>query len=141
MLIDELKKANMDALKTKNQTARSVLAIVINRYNLLEIELRSKGESIDDGDLVKIIQKVGRELDEEKSGYLQVKNASMVEEIEKQKEVIEVYLPKMLSREEIVVEIEKLEDKAIPSVMKHFKTNFDGKVDMKLVNEVLRTLK
>lgn len=141
MLIDEIKKANLLALKEKDTNTRAILSIVLNRFNLLEIEMKSKGETIGDVDLVKIIQKVARELLEEKEGYIKVNNLNMAHEIDKQGAVLESYLPKMLSREEIIKEIENLEDKAIPNVMKHFKTNFDGQVDMKLVNEVLRSLK
>ena len=43
-------------------------------------------------------------------------------------------------RDEIRREIAKLEDKSMPSIMKHFKANFAGKVDMSLVNSVLRSL-
>ena len=42
----------------------------------------------------------------------------------------------MLSRDEIKAEINKLADKSIPVVMKHFKANFNGQVDMRLVQEV-----
>jgi len=45
----------------------------------------------------------------------------------------------MLSEDEIRNEIEKLTDKSIPSIMKHFKANFNGKVDMGLVNKIART--
>ena len=31
-----------------------------------------------------------------------------------------------------------LDDKTIPNVMKHFKMNYNGKCDMRLVQEVLR---
>ena len=44
----------------------------------------------------------------------------------------------MMSEDEIKAEINKLEDKSIPSVMKHFKANFAGKVDMSLVNKIAR---
>ena len=44
----------------------------------------------------------------------------------------------MLSEEEIRAEIAKLEDKSIPSIMKHFKANFAGKCDMGLVNKIAR---
>ena len=33
-----------------------------------------------------------------------------------------------------------LEDKTIPFVMKHFKTNYAGKCDMRTVQEVLKSL-
>lgn len=140
MLIEEIKNANLTALKEKDTNTRAILSIVINRYNLLEIELKAKDEKIADSDLVQIIQKVARELIEEKEGYLKVGNTLKAEEIDEQAEVLKRYLPKMLSRAEIESEINKLADRSIPNVMKHFKTNFAGQVDMKLVNEVLRSL-
>ena len=48
------------------------------------------------------------------------------------------YLPQMMSEEEIKAEIMALADKSVPSVMKHFKTNFNGKCDMRKVQEVLK---
>jgi len=46
----------------------------------------------------------------------------------------------MLSEDEIKAEINKLADKSIPSIMRHFKANFNGKVDMGLVNKVGRSV-
>ena len=37
-------------------------------------------------------------------------------------------------------EIEKLDDKSMPSIMKHFKANFQGKADMGMVNKIARSL-
>ena len=42
--------------------------------------------------------------------------------------------PLQLTEEEIRAEIAKLEDKSMPSIMKHFKTNFAGKV-IELINK------
>ena len=44
----------------------------------------------------------------------------------------------MLSEQEIRDIVAKLEDKSMPSIMKHFKANYAGKVDMGLVNKVAR---
>lgn len=140
MIIDELQKANIEALKAHDASARAVLSIVISRYKLNMIELKSLGKDITDADMVKLISKVLKELQEEKEGYEKVGNKEQVESINKQAELISKYLPKMMSEEEIRVEINKLEDKSIPSIMKHFKTNFEGKADMGLVNKVARTL-
>ena len=63
-----------------------------------------------------------------------------VETIEYEKSLIEKYLPAMLSEEEIKAIIEGLEDKTVPSVMRHFKTNYNGKCDMKVVSNVLKSL-
>ena len=45
-----------------------------------------------------------------------------------------------LSEDEIKNIIANMDDKSIPSVMKHFKANYAGKVDMGLVNQVARSL-
>lgn len=140
MLIDELKKANLEALKNRDKTARAILSVVINKYNLLAIELSSKGKTIADSDLLSIIQKSLKELDDEYQGYASVGNQEKIKDIELQRHVLESYLPKMLTEDEIKEEILKLEDRSIPSVMKHFKENFAGKVDMGLVNRLARLL-
>ena len=44
----------------------------------------------------------------------------------------------MLSEDEIYKIIESLDDKTIPNVMKHFKANYAGKVDMGKVGVVLK---
>ncbi len=140
MIIDELSKANMLALKNRDNTSRAVLSVVINRYKNEAIELKSKGEEITDKDMVRIISKVLKELDEEKEGYEKVHRDEDVKNVLAQKEVISKYLPKMLSEEEIRKIVDGLEDKSMPSIMKHFKANYDGQVDMGLVNRVARSL-
>ena len=47
----------------------------------------------------------------------------------------------MMSEKEVRDEIEKLPIKNIPSIMKHFKVNFEGKVDMALVNAIAKEYK
>ena len=138
MLIDTLKTANLKALKDRDTNARAVLSIVINRYNGLLIDSRNQAKQIGDTELIQIIQKVARELIEEKDGYTKVGNCKMVKDIEYQEKILSNYLPKMLTTKQIEKEIAKLDDKSLPNIMKHFKTNFNGQVDMKLVNEVVR---
>ncbi|MCI6357737.1 MAG: GatB/YqeY domain-containing protein [Erysipelotrichaceae bacterium] len=140
MLIDTLKKASMEALKTKDKEARAALSVVINKYNLAAIELKTQGKEITDADLVSIIAKTLKELADEKEGFVKVNRPDRVEAIKVQEDTLKAYLPKMLSEDEIKEEILKLDDKSIPSVMKHFKQNFAGKVDMGLVNKVARSI-
>ena len=140
MLIDEIKAANIQAMKDRDNTSRAVLSIVLTKYKLQEVELKSQGKEIGDKELLSIIQKVIKELEDEKAGYEKVNNSERAENISKQMEVISSYLPKQLSEEEIRKIINSLEDKSVPSVMKHFKMNYAGQVDMSLVNSVLRSL-
>ena len=138
MLLQDLQKANIEAMKAHNQNARAILSVVISRCKLLEVELRAKGNELSDADVLGIIQKIIKELGDERDGYLKTNNLERAKLIEEQAEIIKVYLPKQLSEEEILAEINKLEDKSIPSIMKHFKTNFAGKVDMSLVSKLAR---
>ena len=126
MILDEINKANIEALK--------------NKCKLMEIEKRTKGEEITDVDCIQILQKTIKELTEEQENYKKVNNQIEVQNISKQKAVLEKFLPKMMDKEEIKNIINSLEDKSVPTVMKHFKANYAGKVDMKDVNEVLRSL-
>ena len=138
MIIEELQKANITAMKKHDTNARSVLSVVLSRCKLLEVELRSKGQNLDDAKVLEVIQKIIKELSDEKEGYVKVGNVERAKLIEEQSEIIKKYLPQQLSEKEILDEINKLEDKSIPSIMKHFKTNFAGKVDMSLVSKLAR---
>lgn len=140
MMIDELKKAKITAMKEKNADARSVLDVVITKIQLGTVEARSKGQEFTDAQCLEVIQKVIKELEDEKAGFEKVGNADRVASLENQKAVIKAYLPAQLSKEEILEEINKLDDKSMPSIMKHFKANFAGKVDMSLVSQVARSL-
>ena len=104
------------------------------------VEANASGKQFNDNNVLEIIQKVLKELSDEKEGYLRVNNTERVNSISHQEEVIKAYLPKQLSREEIVDIINSLEDKSMPSVMKHFKMNYAGKVDMSLVSQIVRGL-
>lgn len=140
MLIDELKKANIEAMKARDQVARSILSVVLTKAKLAEVELKAKGTEMSDGDVLSIIQKTLKELSDEKEGYLKVNNTERVQSIEVQEKVLNSYLPKQLTKDEILAEIAKLDDKSMPNIMKHFKTNFAGKVDMSLVSQLARSL-
>ena len=140
MLIDEFKKAKMYALKEKNEDAKAIDSVLINKCMLALIDKREKGVEITDADYVQIVNKTLKELSDEKEAYAKAGNEAKVASISAQEEICKKYLPTMMSEEEIRNEISKLEDKSIPSVMKHFKMNFAGKVDMGLVNKIAKSL-
>lgn len=134
-LLETLKTANIDALKNKNKDARAVLSVVINKVITKEKEHNTV---LSDEEVLTIILIVQKELEEEKAGYIQVNNTERIENIDAQLKVVSVYVPKQLSEDEIRQEIEKLSDKSLPNVMKHFKMNFAGRVDLGLVSKVAR---
>lgn len=141
MLFEDLKKAQMDALKEKNTLKRSILQIVTGKAMLVKIAKREKNEELTDQDVLQVIAKVIKELEEEKLGFEKAGRTEKVEELTSQQKLLEEYLPRQLTEEEIKIEIEKLEDKSMPNIMKHFKINFAGKCDMKLVNQIANQYK
>lgn len=140
MIIDEIKNANVEAIKAKDQDSRAILSVVINKYMLMNIEKRSKGEEMTDTDVIGILQKTIKELIEEKEMYEKCGRTESAQGIEKQKFVCEQFLPKMMSEEEIKEVILSLENTLVPTVMKHFKANYSGKCDMGVVQKVLKEI-
>ena len=79
MLIDDIKKANMMAMKEKNQAKRSAYSSVISRYQLLKSKDPSK--EISDTDVLSLIQKIVKELDEELDSDQKAGREESVQEI------------------------------------------------------------
>ena len=140
MIIEEINKANIEALKNKDANAKTILSIIKNKFKLAEIEKRTKGEELVDADCFQILQKTIKELKEEKENYEKVNNTLEMANIDEQINVVSKFLPQMLSKEEILNIINSLDDKTVPNVMRHFKQNYLGKVEMKDVSEVLKNL-
>lgn len=139
MILDDIKKANIEALKAKNSNARAVYGVVMTKAMLETVKKREKNEELTDADMVAILQKTIKELTDEQDSYKKVGNTEQANLIEQQKNTIAVFLPKMMSDEEIEKVISSLDDKSIPTVMKHFKQNYTGKVDMSRVSQVLKS--
>ena len=140
MIIEEIKKANVEAMKQRDAVSRSIYSVVLNKIKLEEIRKRESGQELTDADTVAILQKAIKELNEEKDNYLKAKNEVAAQDTAKQIEIISKFLPQMMSKEEIKDVILALPDKTIPFVMKHFKANYNGKCDMRLVQEVLKEI-
>ncbi len=142
MDIDFFKKEKVVKMKEKDKDAVSALNVIINKIMLASIEKRAKGETLVESDVLSLLQKTEKELIEEKSGYEKAgaNYLDKVESLDNQIKTIKSYLPQLMTQEEIKAVILSLEDRSVPAVMKHFKTNYAGKCDMKTVNETLRQL-
>lgn len=138
MIFDDLKKANMQAMKDKNADAKSVYSVLISKCMLKSVELKPQGKELTDADTLQIISKMVKELEEELNGFKAAGRDEKVKELEYQRSLLLSYLPKMLTADEIKAEISKLEDKSIKAVMQHFKNNFPGQCDMKLVSSIAK---
>ncbi len=140
MIEEQIKKANIQAMKDKDTVARAFYSVLMNKILLEKIAKGDREKPLEDAELSNILQKVIKELNDEKENYAKVGNNNEVANISRQIEIAKSYLPKMLSEEEIKKIILSLGDKSVPTVMKHFKANYNGQVDMRLVQEVLKSL-
>lgn len=138
MTLEQFKKEKIEAMKQKDKDKVSALNVIITKAMALTIEKRASGEEITEGDIDTLLQKAEKELSEEREGFIKAGRDENVASLTNQIEVIKQYLPKLLSEEEITNIISSLEDKTIPSVMKYFKQNYQGKADMRLVNAIAK---
>jgi len=136
MLYQDIHNDFIQARKDRDDVKKSVLQFLYDILNKKTIELRT--ETLSDADTLSLIQKFIKQLDEEIGCNITAGREEKVKELKTQKEIVEQYLPKQMSEDEIRAEISKLEDKKIPSVMKHFKANFAGKCDMGLVSKIAK---
>ena len=140
MRIEDFKKVKIDAMKEHDKDAVTALNAVINKLMLAGIEKKAVGEEMTDADVTQVLQKTINELTEEREGFVKAGRAETVASLDNQLATVKKYLPKMLTEEEIKQIILSLPDKTTPYVMKHFKAEYAGKVDMRLVGVVLKTL-
>ena len=134
----ELKKAKMVALKNKDTNAQNVMGVLIAAYQKAESDKKVKGQEMTDADMVYILNKVLKELEDEKAMYESANRTVEAANSLAQMEIVKSYMPAMMSEEEVRKVIEGLEDKSIKNVMMVFKSQYAGKVDMGLVSKVAR---
>ena len=138
MTLDQFKKEKVEAMKNHDKETVSALNVIITKIMSLTIEKRATNETVSEADIDTLLKKAEKELIEEKEGFEKAGRMENVASLTKQIEVIKKYLPEMLSEDKIREIISSLEDKTLPSVMKHFKINYQGKADMKVVSTIAK---
>lgn len=143
-LLKQLRKDNMQAMKEHDTVKKAVLGMVISGIALGEKE---KGVELSKADELIYVQ---RELKQTRDALDQTPSdrADLIEETKRKIAILESYLPKQLTEEEITEVIQKiLADKGLEAtkksqgpIMKEIMANYKGQVDGKLVNKVLSTI-
>lgn len=140
MQLQDFKKIKIQAMKDKDKDAVSALNTLINKLMLAEIEKRAVGSEMTDADVTAVMKKCEKEIAEELEAFKKAGREESVVSLTNQLNTIQKYLPKLMDEDEIKAVIMGLEDKSVGAVMKHFKTNYAGKCDMRLVGEVLKKI-
>lgn len=143
-LLKQLRKENMQAMKDKDVTKKAVLGLVISAIALAEKE---SGKELSKADELTFVQK---ELKQQRDSLSQTPGSrkDLIDETTKKIEILESYLPKQLSEEEIREAIEKIiSEKSLDTtkksqgpIMKQIMADYKGQVDGKTVNKVLSSI-
>ena len=136
MLYSQIQAAIKEAMKSKDVVKRDALKMVVNKSQAIAKE---KKIDISDDVVLDGIQRELKQLNQTKDSLAGKEDCDLYKTTMDKIQILQSYLPKMMSEDEIRKVIASLDDKYTPSVMKHFKTNFAGKVDMGLVSKVART--
>ncbi len=139
-LLEDLKLS----MKEKNEIRKNTVQMI--RAAILQIE-KDKGINVEDEKIVEIIAK---EVKGKKDALLDFEKASRQDLINQTKEeisILEEYLPKQLSKEEIKIEVEKVikaigatSMKDMGAVMKESKAIIGAAADGRAINEVVKEL-
>ena len=140
MLFDTLKADKITAMKERDKEKSDTLGVVISKAMLVKVEKRTKNEELTDADVISVLQKSVKELQDEKLGHEKLGRVEQVASLNRQIEIVKNYIPSMMSEEEIKAIINSLPDKSIGAVMKTFKTEYAGKVEMRKVQDVLKNM-
>ena len=138
MIFEDLQKANIETMKNHDKVAHEIVSLVFGKCKNEAIDKGYPDRKLPDNETLRIIQKTIKELEEEKLAFEKAERAEKVEVLKAQMELLNKYLPKQLSEDEIRAIIASLEDKKIPSVMKYFKANYQGQVDNSLVSKIAK---
>ena len=144
MLKEELMQDLKDAMKEKNTIKKDTVQMV--RAAILQIE-KDKGIEVDDN---KIIEIIAKEVKGKKDALVEFEKGGredLIEQTNKEIEVLEKYLPKQLSKDEIteivkdiIVSLGATSIKDMGPVMKEAKAKIGAAADGRAINEVVKEL-
>lgn len=144
MIKDQIQKNILLSLKEGRQTETKVLRFVLSQIKYEEIE---KGKDVTDEEVITLMQKEVKKRKDAVELFKKGKRLDLVTDEEAQIQVIQVYLPKELTGEELekIVDEELAKDsdhsnpgKLIGKVMARVKGKADGTFVSKLIFEKLK---
>jgi uncharacterized protein YqeY len=129
-LKEKISKDYITAMREKNTIAKNLLSVI--KGEIQTIEKNTGVLDLSNEDVMKILTKTAKSLKEMAS------NGS--EQAKQELEIIETYLPKQMSKEEVTTKVTELINSGITqmgAIMKEFGTL---PVDKKMVSEVVREI-
>ena len=147
MITDIISNAYKQAMLNKNEDRKRVINTLRAEIKNKEIELRSSQKEFTDADVLSLIQKLIKQNKDAIQMFADGGRQDLVERNEREISILEEFLPKQLSNDEIdnVIkqEIEKNgynSMKDMGKLMGYFKSNYSGQVDMGYVSKRIKEM-
>ena len=144
MLKEKLMEDLKEAMRSKNEIKKNTVQMV--RAAILQIE-KDKGIQVEDDRILEIIAKEVKSKKDALKDFEKAERQDLIEQTNNEIEVLQQYLPKQLSREEIKVELEKIISeigattmKDMGAIMKEAKAKMGASADGKTINEVAKEI-
>jgi len=138
---NDLKEAMKSGEKLRLETIRSIRALI------LEFEKSGSGKEFTDEEGLRILTVAAKKRKESIEQYKNANRNDLAEKEEAELKIIEEYLPKQLTHEEILAEVKKIADEVeakgkedFAKVMPLAAKNLKGKADGKVIREILEKL-
>ena len=145
MIIDIISDAYKQAMINKEEDKKRAISTLRAEIKNKEIELRSSQKELTDADVLSLIQKLIKQNKDAIQMFADGGRQDLVEKNEREISILEEFLPKQLSNDEIdniiQQEIEKNGYNSIKDMgklMGYFKSNYSGQVDMGYVSKQIK---
>ena len=142
MLKEELMQDLKDAMKEKNKIKKDTVQMV--RAAILQIE-KDKGIEVEDETIIDIIAKSVKGKKDALKDFEKAERQDLIEQTNQEIKILEKYLPKQLSKEEITIIVEKIISdlgatsmKDMGPVMKEAKAKIGASADGRTINEIVK---
>jgi len=144
---DALNQALKESMRAKDERAVSTLRLILAALKDRDIAARSKGNSdgIPDDEVLQMLQSMVKQRRESISMYEQGGRLELAEREQQEIDVIQRYLPKQMSDEEIAEEVSKLIAemeasglKQMGAVMGELRARFAGQMDFAKASPIVK---
>jgi uncharacterized protein YqeY len=138
-----------DAMRQQDETRKRAIRSVIAAIKQADTELDSSGQrvSLSDDDVLVLIAKLAKQRQESITEFRRGGREDLVAEEEADLAILQTYLPRQLSREEIeaqarqiITEVDASGPQDIGKVMKPLMARIKGRADGRMANEIVREL-
>ena len=144
MLKEKLMEDLKVSMRNKDEIRKNTVQMV--RAAILQIE-KDKGIQVEDDKILEIIAKEVKSKKDAISDFEKAERQDLIEQTNQEIAILQEYLPKQLSRDEIRVELEKIiaeigatTMKEMGAIMKEAKAKIGAAADGKTINEVAKEI-